>query len=526
MLKVRPVIIILAIMLAVSASYVSSLNGVFLFDDYTAIVNNPSIIGEKSIPVDTRMLVNLTFRLQSECGLITAADFHLINIIIHISAALFLFGLVRRTIILCGRDADDLDALLFSSFCAVAWGVHPMTTQAVTYICQRYESMMGMFILASLYFFARALSSGPDKRLYYNLSLASCLLGAFCKEVMVSAPLVILAYDYVYSGRGWRDIWSERKAYYIALFLIDLVVVVLWLGTVARTVEMGLCVASTMGRAEYLMHQSMTVMVYLKAVLYPAELCFDYGHIAATAGMLMPHLLMAGFLLVSALLLLARKRTAGFLGAAFFLLLAPTSVLIPLPDVIVEHRMYLPLACAVVLVAAGIKHVTAANPHGGAVFSVLMLGLCLALGLMTYSRNIVYHSEESMWRDVVDRRPGNLRARNDLAISLSQSGRYKAAMEEYERVLHAIPSVLRMKLDAGEQTLAPPAVKDSFEYEYFRANVNMGVMEYSLRKDLDSAIYRIGKALKVMPWEPNAVLKYEAMVNLRNQAVVKDVGGQ
>src|SRR5205085_665567 len=136
---------------------------------------------------------------------------------IHLLAGLTLFGVVRRTLRLPrlpARSASSADGLAFAV--ALLWLVHPLHTHAVTYLVQRCESMMGLFYLLALYGLVRA-STSPGARLWYLLSLLAALLGSATKEVMVTAPAVLLVYDRVFLADGWRDLVRRRFLYHAAL---------------------------------------------------------------------------------------------------------------------------------------------------------------------------------------------------------------------------------------------------------------------------------------------------------------------
>ncbi len=96
------------------------------------------------------------------------------------------------------------------------WTVHPLQTEAVTYLAQRCESLMGLFYLLTLYSFIRATEQGSHSR-WLLLSVMTCLLGTASKEVMISAPLTILLYDRTFVARTFWKALTERKAYYAGL---------------------------------------------------------------------------------------------------------------------------------------------------------------------------------------------------------------------------------------------------------------------------------------------------------------------
>lgn len=133
-------------------AYANSLSGQFVFDDKMVIENNPYIRQLFFCKPTTRCFVDLTYAINYATGKLNPADYHATSLFIHLMAGLVLYGIVRRTLLLpqmAQRFRDDASLLAF--FMSATWLVHPLTTSAVTYLSQRYESLMGMFYLLTLY---------------------------------------------------------------------------------------------------------------------------------------------------------------------------------------------------------------------------------------------------------------------------------------------------------------------------------------------------------------------------------------
>src|SRR4029077_15512000 len=125
-------------------------------------------------------------------------------------AGLTLFGLVQRTLLRPAlHPRFGADALPLALAVALLWTVHPLQTESVTYIVQRAESLMGLFYLLTLYCFVRSLDSPAPNR-WQALCFAACLTGMATKEVMVSAPLLVLLYDRTFAAGSFRAAWQQR----------------------------------------------------------------------------------------------------------------------------------------------------------------------------------------------------------------------------------------------------------------------------------------------------------------------------
>ena len=154
--------------------YANTLSGPFIFDDLTSIEQNPSIrrlwpLSEplsppRDTPVAGRPLLNLSFAVNYAVGGLDVTGYHLVNLAIHLLAALVLFGLVRRTLLLpslaprVGESATNLAAAA-----ALLWMVHPLNSEVVDYVTQRSASLMGLCYLLTLYCSVRALSAGARR---------------------------------------------------------------------------------------------------------------------------------------------------------------------------------------------------------------------------------------------------------------------------------------------------------------------------------------------------------------------------
>jgi tetratricopeptide (TPR) repeat protein len=147
-------------------------------------------------------------------------------------------------------------------------------------------------------------------------------------------------------------------------------------------------------------------------------------------------------------------------------------------------------------------------------------GLCgailCALILLTFARNNDYSSEEAVWRDVVAKRPGNLRARNDLAVALSEAGKFEEAVMEYDRVLSSIPGDILAKLNAGKSVITDVFATNSFEYHYFRANVNKATLMSNRKNGENEAVKLYIKALRIAPFNKDVIEKLKNVLRKMN----------
>lgn len=458
------------IVLATATVYLNSFQGVFLLDDNGHIVHNPRIrqLAPAAWLASRRPLVELSFALNYHFGKLDPWGYHLFNLVVHLLAGLTLFGIVRRTLLLdrfktaCGPGAEA-----WALAVALIWVVHPLQTQSVTYLVQRGESMAGLFYLLTLYCAIRGMTA-IRPRTWYAAAIVSCALGMTCKAVVVTAPVLVLLYDFVCLGPSLRAVLRRRWGLYAGLAATGCILPALGLGGIFKTTAAG---QATVGFAyhgitpsRYLLTQPGVLLHYLRLCVWPAGQCLDYGwppaqglRDAALPGGLV--LAMLGATVWS----LRRRSWVGLAGAWFFGILAPTSSFIPIKDLAFEHRMYLPLAAIVVLGVFGGRHLShglqhaspvsrrnkprPSRPLGGGVAVGLIV---LVLGAATIRRNFVYHSELAMWRDVRDHAPHNPRAHFGYARALDRLGRSDEALEAYQTTIRISPDYAKAHLNLGD----------------------------------------------------------------------------
>jgi tetratricopeptide (TPR) repeat protein len=494
------------LVLAVFAAYSNSLSGPFVYDDKDSIVENLTVrhlwpLSEILTPirggltVSGRPALNLSLALNFAAGGLDVRGYHLVNILIHALACLTLFGLVRRTLAQPSLRARFGKATVPVAFTAAAlWALHPMQTEGVTYIVQRAESLMGLFYLLTLYGFVRSVDA-PATRRWQVLSVAACLLGMATKENMVSAPVLVLLLDRAFVTGSFAEAWRRRRGYYVALATTWLLLAGLLASTGGnRGGSVGLGVAISWW--DYVLTQFPALVHYLRLSVWPTPLVFEYGTfwIKSPVDVWLQACIVVA-LIAGTLFALWRKPAVGFLGAWFFAVLAPTSLVPGMTQRIVEHRMYLSLAPLVVLIA------TAVYARGGRRGLAALLALAAGLGWLTFQRNADYRSEIALWTDTAAKRPANAGAHASLGAALAEAGRLAEGIREDETALRLSPGLLTTRNNLGNALIAAGRVGEAIQH-----------LQESLRQDPDNAQahLNIGTALDILKRTPEAMPHYEA----------------
>jgi protein O-mannosyl-transferase len=526
----------------------------FLFDDIESIVENPSIRSlvtalsppaASGITVSGRPLLNLSLALNFAAGGLDVRGYHAVNLALHIAAGLLLFGLVRRTLELIASRAGGgasgdapsgmvgapavgpvtdrartrtdeprrvespglqhhaVNGIWLAAAVSLLWIAHPLNTESVTYVVQRAESLVAVFLLLTLYACARAATSARPLH-WQVLAVVSCALGMTSKEVMVSAPLLVLLYDRTFVAGTFGDAWKRRKWFHLALAST-------WL-LLAASIWTSAFRGGTTGFAggvtwwNYALTQCRAIVHYLRLSVWPHPLVFDHGTAVVTDPLAVaPHFAVLVALVAATLWALRRSPMIGFAGACFFAILAPTSSVVPVAtQTVAEHRMYLPLAAVLTLVVLAL-HATLARHR--AWFAGAVVVAATALAVTTLQRNSDYTSAESIWRDTMDKNPANPRAPVSLGNALVAAGRAAEALPLFERALQLDPNHVKAHgalgnalLALGRAREAVPRLEEALRLQpdEFKTLSNLGNALLAAGR-FDEAIARQREALRLAP---------------------------
>ena len=538
------------------AVYAGSFQVPFIFDDLTSIPENPHIrslwplsralTAPDYTTIAGRPLACLSLAVNYALGGLNVFGYHAVNLALHIGCALALWALLRLTFAsppmgeTFRRHAEGLAAAA-----ALVWAVHPLATEAVVYVVQRTELLAACFYLLTLLFFVLATKSARAGA-FQAASVAACALGMLSKEIVVSAPIAVWLYDAIFVSGSFGAALRKRRGYYAALAATWLLLATLLTRTGGTIEGTGLDLELGLTPWEYLLTQSRVVLHYLRLAVWPhpLKLYYDWAAIRAV-GEAWPYLLVI-VPLAAATAWAALKRTpAGFAGALFFMVLAPSSSIVPVPTELVgERRMYLPLAAVVALLTSMVLVLLRrAGLAERAVVPVALTTLVAAiLGITTVARVRDYRTEESIWRDTAAKSPRSALVRNNLGRALAAQGRIDEAIAEYREGLRIDPrhAATRSKLgnalaDQGRfeeaaTEYAAALQEDPGDHKthnnFARALLRLGRVEEGvqhletaarLRPDYGLARYNLANVLIRLARVPQAIPHLEAVIALPDE---------
>jgi tetratricopeptide (TPR) repeat protein len=371
---------LLVVMVLTALAYSAALEAPLQFDDIASIPENPTIrrLWPPSIAlhppagstaVSGRPVVNYSLALnyavndwlgieqglESE-GPLKTVSYHILNTLLHLASGALLFGIVCRTFRQERVGAEW--ARMSESIAAVVtglWLLHPIQSEAVNYVVQRTELIVSACYLGTLYGSIRAWEARSRGALvgWYAAAVATCLLGMGSKEVMITAPLAVVLYDRAFRLTSWSQVARVRRGR--AWFYLALAATGTWsLALIAsgpRTGTVGFNLGITW--YQYLYSQAWAISHYVRLVLWPDPLIIDYGQDPVTGLAGVPGLILLTAFGAATMFAWVRANTwgwFGFLGAWFFMLLAPSSSFVPITtEIAAERRIYLALVSVLVL---------------------------------------------------------------------------------------------------------------------------------------------------------------------------------
>jgi len=334
---------------------------------------------------------------------------------------------------------------------------------------------------------------------------------------MVTAPLLVLLYDRMFLAGSFAEAWRRRWALYLGLAVTWglLAYLVLSTGLVGRQSEMGAPDCWSYART-----QPGVILHYLCLSIWPSRQYLGSSWpIASNVGEILPGAIAVGLLLATTVWGLVGRKAWSFLGAWFLLILAPTSSILPLLDLDYEHRMYLPLAAAAVLVAAG------GYAFSGAVLprlpvprriaavvrwaapTLVLAAVLIALGHATVVRNAAYRSVVAMCQYAVNKSPNNPMAHLNLGVVLDSSGRVSEAIDHYQEAVRLKPEFVSAQYNLGLALAGVGRFSEAIEQyqqtlrlkpDHLRARNNLGQV-LALTGRTDEAIAQYREALRLKP---------------------------
>ena len=466
--KMSPHRLLLGLLIWVGLIHATGLGGVFTFDD-NALLQKESLrnfSGFEWFRLSSRPVATATFAVNFTFFGDSPLSFHVVSIIVHVAAMACLYFLVRQSLLLYRPETTRTQADMIALIIAGLWGSHPLTTSAVVYTVQRSEALASLFIMLTMLAWGHAFgppigeqTEGQGRQgslarsnttLWAALAIVAAYLAYGSKEISAGLSFMVLLYDRVFVAKAWRPMLRRWPWY--ALLLLPLLVGS-WLllpsrigsggsGGVTSTIGFNLRGFTPWG---YFTSQPFVFLQYLKLTVLPINQSLDYGWLPSKS-IPIQWLGFFAWVLIASGLAFTWKKAKGIVCclAIALLVLAPTSSIMPLQDIIFEHRMYLPLACLIAASVAWLAFRFPSYTETDPFPKWMLVGLLVVpLSMLTVHRNLQWWSDRELCEIDVYNNPNNPRALVGAAGSVEDNS------TNPEPTLAALRKAIKISKDRG-----------------------------------------------------------------------------
>ena len=550
----KPIIHFLTIIAFGVLAYSNTFQVPFLFDDIANIVENPIIKDFRYFryPADvldvpfyapfyeffkSRFVGYLTFALNYKLNGLNVTGYHIINLLIHIANALLVYALIKfsfRTPHLRERSFKRYSSSI-ALLSALFFVAHPVQTQAVTYIVQRLASLATMFYLLSLVSYIRSrLSVSPTERYsFYAVSIISAVLAMKTKETSFTLPVTITLYEVLFfTGK------KIKRGMYLVPILLTMLIIPLSLMGISKSLgdaigDVGEIarVQTPMSRWDYLFTEFRVIVTYIRLLFLPINQNVDYDypiyHSFFEPGVFFSFLFSLSILSAGLYLFYRVKRkdresdypleliSFGLLW--FFITLSVESSIIPIIDVIFEHRLYLPSVGMFVAVTTSLFIAKNRLEGGKLHFEKAIMPTCILILIIltgaTYSRNMIWQDRKTLWEDIVKKAPSNARAHVNLGFAYSSEGLTDQAIEQYQIAIRLRPDYAEAHNNLGnayrsngliEEAVGQYLIALNLQPDYADVHFNLGNIYFN-KALFDKAIEHYEIAVQLNPNDSEAL---------------------
>ncbi len=521
-----------------AALYGSTLSFSFVFDDllylkdnpffrdlhsfafpthFVAFANQAKVLGldpDLSTNLILRPVTYFTFYLNYIAEGMKPSGFRVVNIAIHCTNTILLFQLLSH-LLQNSRKRHALSAAsihFIAVITALLFLVHPMQIESVTYVIQRFTSFATFWFLFTAYTWFRSWSATSRKAAlgWRSGAVAGLLLGMLTKECLFTAPFMLVLLDWLVAGTLLKTAARRAWPLFLCLPLIPILIVLTSWAQRNGNVDFGsaLRVANPFAPNEYQYHYALTqpqvILTYLRLLLVPVGLNVDPDYPISTS-ILQWRVIFSGTAIVSLLagaVIAYRKRLSdlrwslGFCGVIwFFLTLSISSSVVPLPDLMAEHRAYLPSIGVFIVLVCFSDWIRVRLAKYASLRFVTGIGLAiwiLLLGGATISRNRVWRSEIVLWSDACSKSPYKGRPWLNLGTAYGEAGKLAEAADCFRKVIELEPisliaygNLVKIENDRGRHRDAVVAGLAGIKFAPAH-------LDYLLYHNLGTAFYKLG----------------------------------
>lgn len=564
------------IIILVGVIYSRIFSAPFVYDDIECILFNPAIndfqfltdrsyLKSLSLSEDIyknivlRPVTYLSFAVNYRMHGYDVVGYHTVNIFVHCANALLVYLITRftldtrRTSDYSHDNSETAKTLhLIPLFAALLFASHPVQTQSVTYITQRFASLVTLLYLSSL---ALYITSSTSKHflksaLYYSGSLIAACTAMKTKETAFTLPLILALYEIIFFRNNLKRCISKLAPFMLTLLIIPLTVMKLKaeFSEAARasvSQSMNLVNYAGISQLDYLFSQLNVIVTYIRLLFLPINQHLIHD-VTIVTSLFQPTVMLSltmilSLLALAAFLLYRSKSTkepynatiklAAFGIIWFFTTNSVESSLIPLDELLVEQRMYLPsIGFVWAVIPSMALQFGKWNQLGARRFFIVATLIILLMAITTYARNELWRDPIELWKDTIQKSPKIARSYLNLGSHYFEKGKHGEALDVLNASLRIDPQKIEIYVNIAKIYRALNQ-NDKAASEYLKAikiqpraaylYENLGET-YLLQGKYDIALPVFEHLVRINPYSPVAHSKlgkiYETL-GMHNQAI-------
>jgi hypothetical protein len=478
--------------------YGPALRGPFVLDDlYLPYADvNAAVFTLFEWLKNLRPLLMLSFWLDFQMGGSDPHVYHITNVLLHFCVSILVTLIAARFLEWTAVSERTRQALAI--FAGALFLLHPLQTESVAYVASRSDVLSVLFYYAA---FAVFIYSNRDSMSVLRAIAVVTLFGAAAasKEHTLTLPMLILLTDLFWHRGGWR----ANKALYslLAVACAAGAVVVARILMGANTAGFGM---KDLSPVAYFFTQCRILWIYIRLFFLPfgqnvdpdlpiSQGPLDHGAIFG----------LVAFLAVIAAAWIYRRRwpLASYGVFIFLLLIAPTSSVVPIRDVLAERRVYLPFLGLIFIALEILRRLQFRQMIGA---GAAILAACT---ILTYQRSDVWSSPLALWKDTVAKSPRKMRPLFHLAFAQYQTGDCGRAVQNFEAASHLDIPDYRLQVDwanaldcAGRADEAAKKYSAAIAMNPFLGEAYVGLSAiYGKQRKFDDALQILDRAQAIDP---------------------------
>ena len=508
---------VLLICLLAFLLYFRNLNAPFVFDDQAFISQSSKLrditdfksIANSILLAPSRSVAFFTFAVNYHFHQLNVFGYHLVNLFIHIVNVFLVwwFGFMLLSEV---EKKKRGEAFLLSFFASLIFLSHPVQTQAVSYITQRFASLSSLFYLLSTCFYLKARLSNKRSMFYYVGFVFAGVLGIFTKEIVVTLPIIIVFIEFYFLRQkelgirkkfDWKDYLPLLSVFFIVpLFRYFNLSSLLFEARSSASHQGDLLTFST-----YIWTQGRVFVVFMRLLFLPLWQNADYDFPMSKSFFELP--VIFSFLLIVVVLFFAfkfRKRYPLVSFGVFWFFIVLLANLVPRRHVIFEHKLYLASVGFCIAISELLFQILKSKRN----YCFAMCFIVVILSVLTLNRNKVWMSKVALWEDVVKKSPEKLRAHTNLGSAYLEIGDLDKALKHFNKANEISPDNSKVFNYKGLMYSASgnyvEAIKQfdialKYDPDYAEVYCNMGII-FMRQGKYDIALKHVKRSLELNPY--------------------------